>query len=46
MPQIWGIINATPDSFYDGNPANTLDSLLARAQTLVQDGADVLDIGG
>ena len=46
MPQIWGLINATPDSFYDGNPANTLDSLLARAQTLVQDGADVLDIGG
>ncbi len=46
MPQIWGIINATPDSFYDGNPANTLDTLAARAQGYVQDGADVLDIGG
>ncbi|MBR4592081.1 MAG: dihydropteroate synthase [Elusimicrobiaceae bacterium] len=44
--QIWGIINATPDSFYDGNPQNTLDTLLARAQAHVQDGADVLDIGG
>lgn len=46
MTQIWGILNATPDSFYDGNPHNTLDTLLSRAQTLVQDGADVLDIGG
>ena len=46
MPQIWGIINATPDSFYDGNPANTLDTLSARAHAFVKDGADVLDIGG
>ena len=46
VAQLWGIINATPDSFYDGNPHNTLNALLARAQTLVQDGADVLDIGG
>ena len=46
MVQIWGIINATPDSFYDGNPQNTLDTLAARAQAYVQDGADVLDIGG
>jgi len=44
--QIWGIVNATPDSFYDGNPANTLDTLAARAQAYVQAGADVLDIGG
>ena len=44
--QLWGIINATPDSFYDGNPANTLDTLTARAAALIQDGADVLDIGG
>ena len=46
MTQLWGIINATPDSFYDGNPANKLVTLLARAQTHVQNGADVLDIGG
>ena len=46
MTQIWGIVNATPDSFYDGNPHNTLGTLLARAQALVQNGADVLDIGG
>ncbi|MCQ2410458.1 MAG: dihydropteroate synthase [Elusimicrobiaceae bacterium] len=46
MTQLWGIINATPDSFYDGNPHNTLEVLLARAQTFVQNGADALDIGG
>ena len=46
MVQLWGIINATPDSFYDGNPANNVDSLLTRAASLVQNGADVLDIGG
>ena len=46
MTQLWGIINATPDSFYDGNPDNTLDTLLARAQSFIQAGADVLDIGG
>ncbi len=45
-PQLWGILNATPDSFYDGNPQNTLDSLLARAAAYIQQGADVLDIGG
>lgn len=46
MPQLWGILNATPDSFYDGNPNNKLDVLLARAASLVQQGADALDIGG
>ncbi|WP_428050045.1 dihydropteroate synthase [Candidatus Avelusimicrobium caledoniensis] len=44
--QLWGIINVTPDSFYDGNPQNTLDTLAARAQAYIKDGADVLDIGG
>ena len=46
MTQIWGILNATPDSFYDGNPDSSLDTLLARASTHVQNGADALDIGG
>ena len=46
MTQIWGILNATPDSFYDGSPHNTLDALLARAAEHIKNGADVLDIGG
>ena len=46
MTQIWGILNATPDSFYDGSPHDTLDALLARAAEHIKNGADVLDIGG
>ena len=44
--QIMGIINATPDSFYDGDPQNNLDTLLAKCTSYVEDGADILDIGG
>ena len=46
MPKIMAIINATPDSFYDGNPQNTAAGLLARAEQFIQEGADTLDIGG
>ena len=45
-PQIMGIVNATPDSFYDGDPQNNLDKLLAKCAAHIQDGADMLDIGG
>ena len=44
--QIMGIVNATPDSFYDGDPQNNLDKLLAKCHTHLTDGADILDIGG
>ena len=46
LPQIMGIVNATPDSFYDGDPQNNLDTLLAKCAAYLQDGADILDIGG
>ncbi|MBR3632095.1 MAG: dihydropteroate synthase [Elusimicrobiaceae bacterium] len=46
FPQVMGIVNATPDSFYDGNPQNNLDSLLAKCAAHLEDGADILDIGG
>lgn len=45
-PQLMGIINATPDSFYDGNPQNNLASLMAKCKDYVCDGADILDVGG
>ena len=45
-PQIMGIVNATPDSFYDGDPQNNLDKLLAKCAAHIEDGADILDIGG
>lgn len=44
--QIMGIVNATPDSFYNGDPQNNLDKLLAKCQSHLEDGADILDIGG
>ena len=44
--QIMGIVNATPDSFYDGDPQNNLDKLLAKCAQHIEDGADILDIGG
>lgn len=45
-PQLMGIVNATPDSFYDGDPQNNLASLMAKCKDYVQGGADILDIGG
>jgi dihydropteroate synthase len=41
-----GILNVTPDSFYDGGRLETLDDVIARAEELVSAGADLLDIGG
>ena len=41
-----GILNVTPDSFSDGGRFNRLDDALRRAETLVEQGADMLDIGG
>jgi len=41
-----GILNVTPDSFSDGGRFATLDEALARAERMVVEGADILDIGG
>lgn len=41
-----GILNMTPDSFSDGGRYNAVDAALERACQLVQDGADIIDIGG
>lgn len=43
---VMGILNRTPDSFYDRGATFALDAFLARADQLVADGADVLDVGG
>ncbi|GIU67088.1 dihydropteroate synthase [Candidatus Phycosocius spiralis] len=45
-PLIMGIINVTPDSFSDGGQFQSLDACLAYAMTLIEDGADILDVGG
>lgn len=43
---IMGILNVTPDSFSDGGRYNTVENAVAQARRLVEDGADILDIGG
>lgn len=45
IPQIMGIINLTPDSFFDGGYYNTCEKALERAGKLLKEGAIVLDIG-
>lgn len=41
-----GILNTTPDSFYDGGKFQARDRAIARAIEMVDEGADILDIGG
>lgn len=43
---IMGILNVTPDSFSDGGRFSNLESALLHARKMVDDGADILDIGG
>ena len=43
---IMGILNATPDSFFDGGKFNTLETAVSQGIRLVDDGAHILDIGG
>jgi dihydropteroate synthase len=43
---VMGILNRTPDSFYDRGATFALDALLRRAEELVGAGADILDVGG
>lgn len=43
--RIVGIVNLTPDSFSDGGKYNAVDAALAHMQQLVDDGADILDLG-
>ncbi|MCU6760889.1 Dihydropteroate synthase [uncultured Roseburia sp.] len=43
---IMGILNVTPDSFSDGGKFNSLDRALAHVQQMIEEGADIIDIGG
>ena len=45
-PRVMGIVNVTPDSFSDGGKFNRSDKAIAHAMQLVEEGADILDIGG
>jgi dihydropteroate synthase len=43
---VMGILNVTPDSFSDGGQFDSLEGALAQARAMVDQGADILDIGG
>ncbi|MBN9384905.1 MAG: dihydropteroate synthase [Chitinophagaceae bacterium] len=46
QPLVMGIINSTPDSFYGGSRFTDDNAFLRQAEAMLQDGADILDIGG
>jgi len=46
QPRVMGILNITPDSFYAGSRLTREDDILHRATEMMQEGADLLDIGG
>ncbi len=43
---IVGVLNVTPDSFYDGGKYTCVDAALNQAEKMIEEGADILDIGG
>ena len=45
-PKIMGILNVTPDSFSDGGKFNNLDSAVSQGKRMIDEGADIIDIGG
>jgi dihydropteroate synthase len=45
-PLLMGVVNITPDSFSDGGHFQKADAAIAHARRLIEEGADILDIGG
>jgi dihydropteroate synthase len=46
IPKVMGIINVTPDSFYKGSRYNSDSEILKAAVKMIEDGADIIDVGG
>jgi len=45
-PLVMGVVNVTPDSFSDGGKHDSTDLAISHAYQLIEDGADILDVGG
>jgi dihydropteroate synthase len=45
-PVVMGILNVTPDSFYDGDPESSVVTLVEKAAAMITEGASIIDIGG
>lgn len=46
QPKIMGIVNTTPDSFYDGGQQDSMELILNKVRTHIEAGADIIDLGG
>ena len=46
QPRIMGVLNCTPDSFSDGGRYQKFDSALRHAAQMIEEGADIIDVGG
>lgn len=46
LPRIMGILNVTPDSFYDGDRYQSIDAAMMQAEKMIEEGADIIDVGG
>lgn len=46
VPLVMGIINATPDSFYEKSRLNSIENALVKAEEMITHGVDIIDIGG
>ena len=44
--RVMGVLNVTPDSFYDGGCYDTTVAAIARGREMVKDGAEIIDVGG
>ncbi len=44
-PKVMAILNVTPDSFYDGGKYTSTDNLMLRVKQIIDDGADIIDVG-
>lgn len=44
-PLVMGIVNLTPDSFYDGKPNQAIDDVLIKAESMIAEGATFIDVG-
>ena len=46
VPKIMGILNVTPDSFFDGAKYNSNDKIIKQVEKMIISGADIIDVGG
>lgn len=46
VPKVMGVLNLTPDSFYAGSRLNGVEEAVKRAEIMISEGADLLDVGG